>query len=181
MGERGMADQEGGQGAKASSQGCRARGESKRKGTNPSVEGSPRLSQYHLRIEGPLYGYRASVARAFDPKYAAFKRLVRLLANVEGVPEALEAGQEAELFVHVYWRKAARIDLDNCLKALSDGLWKQDRRIGAVHAVRHEHSGQEYAEILLTVGRGDEKAKDDQAGGSRGVMAPAQDGTSAAC
>ena len=142
---------------------------------------SPRLSQYHFRIEGPLLGYRASVARAFDPKYASFKRMVRLLANVQGVPEALDPGQDVELFVHVYWRKAARIDLDNCLKALSDGLWKQDRRIGAVHAVRHEHSGREYAEVLLTIGRGYAQEKDGKAGGGGGAMAPAQDGTSAAC
>lgn len=162
--------------------GCKAGGESSAQGPTPAREGSPRLSQYHLKIDGPLYGYRASAANAFDPKYSNFKRMVRLLANVQGIPDALEAGQEAELFVHVYWRKAARIDLDNCLKALSDGLWKQDRRIAAVHAVRHEHTGQEYAEIMLTVGRGYEKAAaNGKAGGGGGDVAPAQDGTSAAC
>lgn len=135
------------------------------------------LQQFNFRVEGPLYGYRASAARAFDPKYANFKRLVRLLANVEGVPSELGPQDDAELFLHVYWTKKARIDTSNILKALEDGLFKQDRRVSGIHATRHEHSGRECAEVFLTIGRGHETQKDRAQGDRGGVVAPQSDGT----
>ena len=80
-------------------------------------------------VPGPLLGYRASVLRAFDPKYKAFKARVRALATAAGVPLAILSGEAGALRVNIHWRKKARIDGVNVFKAVEDAVWKQDRRV----------------------------------------------------
>jgi hypothetical protein len=118
------------------------------------VVSAPTLSRHSFRIDGPLLGYRASARAAFDPRYRGFKNMVRVLADVAGVPYNLEKGDKAEVFVKVYWIKKARIDTSNVLKSLEDGLFKQDRGIVAVHCIREEHTGKEYADVEVVVERG---------------------------
>ncbi len=111
------------------------------------------ITRHAFKIEGPLLGYRASVRRAFDPKYKAFKRAIRAIANTAGVPDELRSSDHAEVFVKVFWKRKARIDGSNVYKAVEDGLWAQDRGVVAGHFVRFADSGEEYAEVEVTVER----------------------------
>lgn len=87
--------------------------------------------KWRFEVEGPLLGYRASVRRAFDPKYRAFKDKVGWLAVQAGVPVGKLDPSEAmvKLSVFVYWKKTPRIDWSNVYKAVEDALFKQDRYV----------------------------------------------------
>lgn len=101
-------------------------------------------------IPAPLFGYRASKARAHAPEYVAFKEKVRLLANAAGVP--LDC-REARIRVLIRWRMAARIDGKNVYAAIEDGLFLQDRGVAAGLWSRIENSGEERAEVEVEVAR----------------------------
>ena len=111
------------------------------------------LSRHTFKIDAPLLGYRASVARAFDPRYTSYKKIVRVLADVAGVPYELQKTDSAEVWVRVFWAKKARVDLSNILKAVEDGLFKQDRQVVAIHAKAEVNAGMEYAEVDVVVER----------------------------
>ena len=99
-------------------------------------------------VEGPLLGYRASVRRAFDPAYKAFKERVRLLANLAGVPSELESDAKAKIIVIIHWKRKPRIDGENVMKALVDAIWTQDRRVFDGRYVVHENTGEtEWAKV----------------------------------
>jgi Holliday junction resolvase RusA-like endonuclease len=102
-------------------------------------------------IAGPLLGYRASVRRAYDPAYRAYKDAVRLLANTARVPRDLDADATASVHVTVHWKRRARIDATNVLKAVEDALWGRDRRVMKSSVMATEHEGVEQAIVSVEV------------------------------
>lgn len=93
-------------------------------------------------IDGPLFGYRASMSRrkdkqgrstkkggCFDPDYLAYKDRVLKLAMVAGW-KGLAVSKKTwpvRLGVAVYWAKEPLVDWSNCYKALEDSIFLQDR------------------------------------------------------
>lgn len=114
-------------------------------------------------VDEPICGFIVH-ARPWTDKakrYTAYKARVRLLANVAGVPEEIPANHRAIVSIAVAWKKRARIDLSNILKAIEDGLWAKDRGIGEVHAVKFQHAGVE--RVSVTVGlRGEQHGESEQ-------------------
>ncbi len=103
----------------------------------------------NFTIPGPILGYRASARRAFDPKYKAYKNRVRLLANQAGVPDDLGENDSAGVSIKVFWKKRARIDVENVLKAIVDAMWKRDRRVLFVDASAYENQKSEEAHVFV--------------------------------
>jgi hypothetical protein len=103
-----------------------------------------------FEIPAPLYGYRASLRRALEPAYIAFKDKVRLLANAARVPPAIPKGGRAELFVQIFWKREARIDGKNVYAAVEDGLFTQDRKVMDGRFRYQEHAASEEY-VLVTV------------------------------
>jgi Holliday junction resolvase RusA-like endonuclease len=62
-------------------------------------------------------------------KYAAWKSMVRVLANVAGWPQDLERDGRYKLSIRASWKGRARCDLSNIIKAVEDACFKQDRRV----------------------------------------------------
>lgn len=104
-----------------------------------------------FHIEGPLLGYRASVKRAHDPKYKAFKQEVRLIANTAGVPDEIPKQGKAYLQVDIFWKRKPRIDGANVYKAIEDALFVQDRRVFYGHFMVEEDRGFEGARVTVDV------------------------------
>ena len=106
-------------------------------------------------IDEPLMGAVRTTQKQkwVDPRYkryAAWKKAVRLIANVNGIPSHLDPKKSYRLDVLAYWKAKQRIDGDNLLKALMDSLWKQDRRITSIEYVACEHNGRELARVTLS-------------------------------
>lgn len=80
-------------------------------------------------------------------KYAAWKRTLRIEANVAGFPRELKSDRRYRLSLDVYWRGKARADLDNLVKAVLDGLFDQDRRVLVIDAGAWEHVSDESMDI----------------------------------
>jgi hypothetical protein len=105
-------------------------------------------------IPGPLLGYRASVARAHDPKYKAYKEAVRLYALAAGLaelPRDIDKCKHPQLSVFIRWRRKARIDWKNVVGAIEDALWAQDRDVDpGSFAVFRETGMPEEAKVIIT-------------------------------
>lgn len=112
--------------------------------------------KYRFTVEGPLLGYRASIRRAFDPKYVQFKKKVAVLA--------LEAGfdarkidpmkQEVKLSVWAFWKNTPRIDWKNLYGAIEDSVFFQDRwvRPGSLNGFSTRNGRPaECAEVMIEV------------------------------
>lgn len=89
----------------------------------------PPPERWRFTVEGPLLGYRASLRRAFDPKYRAFKDRVSLLALEAGFDARSFDPEETEVMLSVwlFWKGRPRFDWSNGYKAVEDAIWKQDR------------------------------------------------------
>lgn len=86
------------------------------------------MQTYRFIIPGPLYGYRASLKRAHDPRYKAFKRDVRMIALSAGVPDNVDPKvQKVRLAVIPHWKRNPRIDWKNVYGAVEDAIFEQDR------------------------------------------------------
>lgn len=109
-----------------------------------------------FNIDEPLVGFTVHAKPWTDraKRYVAFKGKVRLLADIAGVPEEIPENHRAIVSIAVAWKKKARIDLSNILKAIEDGLWQRDRGIGEVHATKFQHTGVE--RVSVTVGMREE-------------------------
>lgn len=113
-----------------------------------------RTVKWRFAIEGPLLGYRASMRRAFDPKYKAFKERVGWLAIQAGIPTNLDPKEvRVALSVFVYWKNKPRIDWSNVYKAVEDGLFTQDRYIqpGGFNGFNCKARPEECAEVVVEV------------------------------
>ena len=110
---------------------------------------------WQFEIEAPLMGAVRTTQKAkfVDPRYkryASWKKVVRLIANSNGIPTHLDPKKSYRFEVLAYWKAKQRIDGDNLLKALMDSLWKQDRRITSIEYVACEHNGRELARVSLS-------------------------------
>lgn len=116
------------------------------------------VGTWQFEVDGPLKGFIVN-ARPWSmvaKDYCAFKSRVRLLANVAGVPDEIPAGYRAAIHLDVSWKMLAKIDLDNLQKAATDSIFKKDRRVGEIHAIRRLNTGQE--KMVITVRLGAESA-----------------------
>ena len=102
---------------------------------------------YTFKVLGPLLGSRASVRRAFDPKYKAFKTLVRYYADEAGVPS--EPTPTTNIEVVIFWRRKSRIDGGNVIKAIEDAIFQNDRALAGSSWWRHENTGEEKAVVRV--------------------------------
>lgn len=106
---------------------------------------------YAFEMEGPLLAYRAGLNRVFDPGYKRFKEAIRLIANTHCIPD--EVGDKLiTVYTKIYWKKSARLDGSNFLKAAEDALFRQDRKlIGGGWSMQENTGHTERAEIIVTV------------------------------
>lgn len=91
-------------------------------------------------------------AKFCDPRYkryAQYKTLVRAIANQAGVPDDLDPKKRYTLWLTAYWQKKATADLDNVLKAVLDGLFKQDRRVLTYVCHSIENFGYDEAQVTV--------------------------------
>jgi Endodeoxyribonuclease RusA len=82
-------------------------------------------------IDGPLMGYRKDVAYSHSEKYKAYKTYIRYRLLAAGIARAPKWIDDVipKLSVAIQWKKKARIDWDNVVKAVSDAIWKNDRNV----------------------------------------------------
>ena len=95
-------------------------------------------------------------AKWVDPRYkryAAYKARLRLLANSNGVPSALDPKGSYSLRVNAWWKGKATCDLDNLIKGAMDALWKNDRRVVEIAAISHEGQLIDNSSCTMTVTR----------------------------
>ena len=106
-------------------------------------------------VDEPLVGFvvHAPPWSEKAKRYCAFKGKVRLFADVAGVPEEIPENHRATVSIAVAWKKKARIDLSNILKAVEDGLFVRDRGIGEIHATKLQHTGMERVSVFVSIER----------------------------
>lgn len=109
------------------------------------------MNVFKFSVPEPLCGFivRAQPWSKIAKRYVAYKDGVRLMANVVGIPDAIPEGQQAIITLTIYWRKRARIDCSNILKALEDAIFIKDRGISEAHVVRIQHTGNERMEVTV--------------------------------
>ena len=66
------------------------------------------------------------------------------------MPETLSPSKSYRLSVRAFWAKRQRLDGDNLLKAILDGLFKQDRRVTMMDYEALEGHDAERAFVTLT-------------------------------
>ena len=135
--------------------------------------------QWKGSVEGPLCGYTRTTQRQkfVDPRakrYDAWKKMVAWEARHHGFPVELDVCLAYEFRVIVRWRFKARIDLDNIIKGLLDGIWPQDRGILSIHAEAGEHTGEEALWFTLT----ERWVRKSTTGGAGGKASARQGGAS---
>lgn len=125
------------------------------------------MKTYTFQVDGPLQAYVRTTQRQkwIDPRYKRYvewKKAVRLLANLTGIPEELPRDSRAILSVSVMWKNRARLDGDNFIKGILDSLWPQDRRVLELHYIGLEGTDAERASVTVGIVRGtDEASKGD--------------------
>jgi hypothetical protein len=120
---------------------------------SPEIEGN--MEMWSFEVTEQLQGYVRTTQKQkwVDPRYKRYlgwKGLIRLLANVAGVPDELPRDSRAVVSCAVTWNRKARLDGDNFLKGILDSLWRQDRRVMELHYAAFEGAGKERA--VITVG-----------------------------
>jgi Holliday junction resolvase RusA-like endonuclease len=88
-----------------------------------------------------------------DPRYKryqVFKSRLRYAASAAGVAESLDPKKSYAVMLHVFWTGRARCDLDNVLKAVLDGLWRNDRRVLSVTCSALENMESESLTVWLS-------------------------------
>lgn len=94
-----------------------------------------------------IMGYRKDVAYSHSTAYGNFKMAVRAIANQAGVPDLATTTMQVDVEIH--WTKRARLDGDNVLKAVVDGLFRQDRLLAGASWRRDLGAPSEY--LIVTV------------------------------
>ena len=108
--------------------------------------------RFDFVVPGPLVGAVRTTQRAkfVDPnykRYAAFKNHLRICADLVEVPCELEPRDSVSVEIQASWKKRQRIDLDNVVKSVLDGLWRNDRRVISIVASSKEQTGNEAAKV----------------------------------
>jgi len=111
--------------------------------------GVTRMKLWTFVVPGKIWGYRQGRREAFRPDRVAFKRDVRLGANIAGVPGEAEVGSEMFLDVRIHWKRKARIDGKNVCGLIEDALWTQDRGVAGNLWIRYINQPRE--EVVITV------------------------------
>lgn len=113
------------------------------------------MATYTFTVDEPLMGFIAHAQPWTDKakRYVGYKGKVRLLATIAGVPDEIPTGYRATVSLAVAWKKKARIDLSNILKAVEDGLFVRDRGIGEIHATKIQHTGMERVSVTVSFER----------------------------
>lgn len=106
-----------------------------------------------IEVPGRLWGYKQGRREAFRPERVAFKSLVRLHANLAGVPSELNDDERAHVSCSIYWVKRSRIDWTNIVKIVEDSIFRQDRRCYPGENFVYEYAGQERILIEVTLAR----------------------------
>src|SRR5262245_38260100 len=106
---------------------------------------------WQFQVDEPLVGFTVHARPWTDraKRYCAFKARIRMFADVAGVPLEIPENHRAIVSIAVAWKKKARIDLSNILKAVEDGLWAKDRGIGEVHATKLLNTGMERVSVVV--------------------------------
>jgi Holliday junction resolvase RusA-like endonuclease len=120
------------------------------------ISRSLRTSNFTLDLPGPLVGAVrvTQMSKWVNPaykRYLAFKIRIREEADRVGVPEILLHHAEVSVEMEVHWRLRARCDLDNLIKSLLDGTWKNDRRVLRISASAVEQTGLERLVVRIKV------------------------------
>lgn len=125
-----------------------------RSGVLSDAAGSASLKKqvYAFRVDGPLMGYRASLRRAFDPKWIEFKNRVKLLAFGAGCYGLDPVKEHLWLSVEIFWNKKPRVDWKNIVGGIEDAVFPHDRYVRPGVFSWHMNAGEEYA--IVTVERG---------------------------
>jgi hypothetical protein len=120
------------------------------------------VSSFGFTIDGPLKGYKASVAAVFKkdpmaklPQLAAFKERVIWTAIAAGWRHREPtASAPVRLSVVVNWHGAPRIDWKNVYGLIEDALWPQDRYVlpGRHSDVKYESTEPEHAYVVIEDG-----------------------------
>jgi len=108
-------------------------------------------------VDGPLVGHKCSKSSCFSKPYRWFKDLVRLEANLVGVPQELDPNGTYTLRTEVFWKQRARTDTVNIQKSVEDGMFAKDRRV-----LHGGYSATEYAgveRVVVTVEKGETDAQ----------------------
>lgn len=98
-----------------------------------------------------IRGYIASISSPRRKGYESWKRAVRYLANLRGLPSEATKWQKPHLHVQVYWKRDARMDTVNVYKACEDALFSQDRAVLAGSFDATERNKVDAIEIRYTV------------------------------
>lgn len=108
-----------------------------------------RVSTWSFTVHGPLIGHKCSHVAAVEKSFRSYKRTVRLLANVAGVPDELDPDGVYRVATTIFFTGRARIDAENVRKSIIDALWDRDRRVLEGSYVTRERSNQEMAVVLI--------------------------------
>lgn len=107
------------------------------------------MTEWTFEVRGRLVGHKCSPRAAHGKPFLAFKRTVRLLANVAGVPSDLDQKGAYRVDTEISFRLKAHTDAENIRKAIIDALWDRDRRVlsGSYNAI--ENMGRESVVIRI--------------------------------
>lgn len=98
-------------------------------------------------VEGPLLSYHANVRGESYSSYASYKQAIRLIANVARIPPTCPRGVRLQIYPH--WKRSARLDLSNVVKAIEDGLWRADHNIFTLYARHIPFFGKEFVRVVV--------------------------------
>jgi len=79
-------------------------------------------------VKGRIYGNRQGRAASFDKGRMDYKKQIRYLANLEGIPNLIKEGERARVDVLISWRNTQRVDWLNVVKLVEDSLFENDRK-----------------------------------------------------
>jgi len=113
------------------------------------------MNTWSFEIGGPIRSFLGSYVQPWKDqakRYVAYKKYVRLLANVAGIPSELKQEDRAEISISFHWKKKAHCDGSNGFKAVEDALFHQDRRVLRGSYIVMENTGEEKAFVQVTIG-----------------------------
>jgi hypothetical protein len=107
------------------------------------------MARWEFIVPGPLVGHKCSVRAAHDVAVSSYRKHVRYLANLAGVPLDLDPDGTYRVTTQVFWKQKARTDTENVHKLTQDSVFKKDRRVLEVAAKAVEHAGKEEVWVLI--------------------------------
>jgi len=127
------------------------------------------VKRYKFEVPGPMMGHGCGGEAAHHPKRKGFRKAVRLLANVEGIPLTIPKTHRAMVVVEISWKKDARLDADDVGKLILDSIFPKapplggrrlpkefykgwgDKRVLGAHYIGQEDEDEERAVVFLKI------------------------------